>query len=534
MYFHLVSEEKIFLFLFACSAALGLNSCGLGPSLGSNPSITPHEPYAISSIHAIHDSDWSISFEPLITRSPDGGATLFRKIDDLTYAFEHYDHNSLIMEWSIPFVQKKHEDWYPTILYRNGKLYSTGIESVDDGDSLTFRTVIIDPGMHQVTTDKRVFRDFQDEYRFRNLPQKTRYVTEVSPDSTQFLLARMARADEKEKSDVDAIILHCHIFDIFGKMIDSPVIRIPTQGISEAGSLKFEDYGMMGMKIDNDANVYVLMMTSNDSLAIYRFSAHGYGTADRLNISFPSPEFPVADYLLYPEFWRLDQHLQRVYLAAGHRKGKEGAMQDILGVSLDFASKQVRTMQFTPLKDSLKKWIDETDLENCMITNIIRDGESGPTTIVMQKSYVINFARAEWKKHPIGTGIEQVTEDNLNKGFVLFGFDGEGKPAYQFTFPNKAGHISSCSFTDPFHSMLQIFYLDNDIASAGIRRCTLDLVSGKLSAPELVFDCSPGTYLLPFTLWENPKSAIMFASGTGWNVTRRLIRNPIIFRLTTP
>jgi len=517
--------------LYSCKPYKGL----IGSSgQATVPTLKASVPYSIVASHLLRDSSWNISFDPAITHSPEGGITIFRRIGEDLCAAEHYTRDSFALDWSVSLPIREDETFEPAIKYSGGKLYCAGVDSYADVDSISFRVLVIDPAARRIESDRRTFRDADDYSSITHKAKRSGYYVARSDDSSLFLLYTDDIVNDDEKSSGHALIARCHIFDITGKELGAPSFTLPLPEHYK----DLDNSGLQDVKIANDGSIYAWVKRANDIIEIARYPDLGAGKPEILRVSFSSADFPADDFSIAEECWQIDPKTSRVDLAGSHRKGTDGElMKDMLYASLDFRTKEIRTGQYKPPKDTIDAFLDQSDFENCVLRKIMHDEVSGKTILVIHKAslntvvtYNPNMDR-QYRWVPSGSRLNK----NICKGFAVFGFDRDGKLAFQYGLPSHAGNTSMFSLLDPVNGKAGLYYVDDDITPVGLYYRSIDMASGALSSPFHIYATEKSSYsLLRYTQWENPKSAVMFASGFTFSKAYTLLRNPTIFRLNMP
>ena len=116
-------------------------------------------------------------------------------------------------------------------------------------------------------------------------------------------------------------------------------------------------------------------------------------------------------------------------------------------------------------------------------------------------------------------------------GLLLLAFDDAGKPLWQYPLPKDQSNKIDYFFRQINPSNFEIYYVDRETKLEGLQKRNFDLASGTLSQPQNILQFESDTYILTnFTLWQNPRTALMFAAGsTMWGGQLRT-RNPMIFK----
>lgn len=497
---------------------MSLGSCGM--SNIANISATP--PYAIAANHNIPDEDEDILFYHSSALDQAGGLVVIRPVEKKRKMIEHYSSDSLVNDWSIPIETDSYEQWTPTMIHRNGKLYCVGIDGYDGADSMAFRFMIVDEKAHKIVSDSRVFRDDREHSTVFHKAHKSPYSESFSPDTNAFLYYRIDVPGDDKKLNI-----HCQLYDYSGKLIEAPTIAIPLPAIHNGSDdIYMSNYGLLGMTVDNDRNYYVIIRTTFETLTVMKYHAGSFQSPESLSADFSSAKFPPSDYWIKAAYAQFRPHTQILDLAGTHRKvTRSSDMEDILVASFDFNSKNVQTFQYTPQKESLKKLIDQSDLEGFEISNFIFDPGTSRKMIVVENRIggIVTTSTSSYSPATNHTGNAAFDwgsgsfSDAMDycKGIICYAFEQDGKPAFQLSLPNRAGHTKSeYALSAPESSKMTVYYTERDTLPAGLYTTDLDITHGTLSSPRSVLQYGGETYILAQeTQWENSKSAIMFGMG---------------------
>jgi len=507
------------IYLFLVGVATGLSSCFF-PSKGNHPVVTAAAATAIRSENEIPRVP-GFNFEPTILRSPDSGiAVLVKHHDNDKLMLDHYSHDSMSLDWSIPIPLE--QDYYfeqPICHYAGGKLYllshivQVGSIWSRDNDSIGVRSVVVDPRTHTVLRDSFLTRTHTPP-SFGMFGWKR---MSASPDSSFVLISYWANHKEFSDGIAPLPIATVSLYTVTGTLIGTR--EIPINVPKDISAYQVSRW-LQRPQVDNAGNVYLIRYAAPDSIVATQWDFRN-GSSRTLATTFRDLDM-MNDKKIGRYQTRIERNGLLTLVAA--REDDDDAT-GMLYASFDFNSNAVDTHEYHPSPATLDSMLDQKTLNNYQLANIMRLN-AGPvkTLLVFEKResgstrHDITMPGANAGGRGAEQGMTHVVGSvsipyDIAYGLLACAYDANWNLLWQRTIPKKQDDEIHYFTRAKGTSGLEIFYTDETPAE-GLESCTLDLASGAVSQPTNVLQFESDTYLeTRSTIWDG-NDAILFARGS--------------------
>jgi hypothetical protein len=489
---------------------------------------------------------------------------MMRVAEKKKIVFEYYSADSLGVDWSIALDKQKGDSWDLQMRYRNGLLYCMGPNIFADGDSVGIHLLTIDPKTHTIQNEQWSSKsEAGTPTIWHPRPLLLPYSTEVSPDSNLLLFYRMDNSEFYNSEDTvpKAAKMHCELYQSDCTLKKAFDLNIPAPL-----SMSKPEMVLMhkGFKIDNLGNMYHIKFLQPDKLEVTQYPLGNTSAPVTLSASLKNCDLnsdfkiasplitfdPVTNVLLVTAV-REQVSSGGLFMPKVLAVMMDGASRGLVHASFDFSSKQVRSFQYDPARDFLDTLIDQKTLNDYRLIKVVHDNAQQRTHIFLEKrqkgistSTHTSYTPRSAPGQPPNMNAASPASDwttytyhhpfNNCMGLLLLAFDDAGKPLWQYPLPKDQSNKIDYFFRQINPSNFEIYYVDRETKLEGLQKRNFDLASGTLSQPQNILQFESDTYILTnFTLWQNPRTALMFAAGsTMWGGQLRT-RNPMIFKLTT-